>query len=143
MKKLFNTEFEVSMRLLILINSISSLNEDELAYLDFFSIYSKTFNFTNENLNGDCSFPINEITLQRKLIRNALKELVLKSLVKVSFDGEKGYIYSATNEGMTYVSRVNDSYSLQYQSNVRIIQQSIYPIKISKLKEIAAQRSDD
>ena len=88
MKKLFNTEFEVSMRLLILINSISSLNEDELAYLDFFSIYSKTFNFTNENLNGDCSFPINEITLQRKLIRNALKELVLKSLVKVNFDDE-------------------------------------------------------
>lgn len=143
MNKLFNTEFEVSMRLLILIDSISSLNEDELAYLDFFSIYSKTFNFTNENLNGDCSFPINEITLQRKLIRNALKELVLKSLVKVNFDGEKGYIYSATNEGMTYVSRANDSYSLQYQSTVRIIQQSIYPIKISKLKEIAAQRRDE
>ena len=67
----------------------------------------------------------------------------MKSLVKINFDGEKGYIYSATNEGMTYVSRANDSYSLQYQSNVRIIQQSIYPIKISKLKEIAAQRRDE
>jgi hypothetical protein len=143
MKKLFNTEFEVSMRLLILIDSISSLNEDELTYLDFFSIYSKTFNFTNENLNGECSFPINEITLQRKLIRNALKELVLKSFVKVNYDNEKGYIYSATNEGLIYVSKVDDSYSLQYQRNVRIIQNSIYPIKIAKLKEIAAHRRDE
>ena len=55
MQKLFNTEFEVSMRLLILIDSIGNLNEDELAYIDFFSIYSRTFNFGNDNLNGDCS----------------------------------------------------------------------------------------
>ena len=41
MKKLFNTEFEVSMRLLILIDSISSLNEDELTYLDFFYLFKK------------------------------------------------------------------------------------------------------
>ncbi len=143
MKKIFNTEFEVSMRLLILIDSINFLNEDELAYLDFFSIYSRTFNFDNDNLNGECSFPINEITLQRKLIKNALKELVLKSFVKINFDNIKGYTYSISDEGHSYISKINDSYSIQYQVNVQTIKNSIYPINITKLKEIAAQRRDE
>ncbi len=143
MKKIFNTEFEVSMRLLILIDSISFLNEDELAYLDFFSIYSRTFNFDNDNLNGECSFPINEITLQRKLIKNALKELVLKSFVKINFDNIKGYTYSISDEGHSYISKIDDSYSIQYQVNVQTIKNSIYPINITKLKEIAAQRRDE
>jgi len=143
MQKLFNTEFEVSMRLLILLDSISNLNEDELAYLDFFSIYSKSFNFGNDNLNGDCSFPINEITIQRKLIKNAIKDLVLKSLIKVNYDKIKGYVYSATDDGYSYVRKIDDPYSRQYQQNVRIIKNSISPISISKLKEIAAQRRDD
>lgn len=143
MQKLFNTEFEVSMRLLILLDSISNLNEDELAYLDFFSIYSKSFNFENDNLNGDCSFPINEITIQRKLIKNAIKDLVLKSFIKVNYDKIKGYVYSVTDDGYSYVRKIDDPYSRQYQQNVRIIKNSISPISILKLKEIAAQRSDD
>jgi len=121
MQKLFNTEFEVSMRLLILLDSISNLNEDELAYLDFFSIYSKSFNFENDNLNGDCSFPINEITIQRKLIKNAIKDLVLKSFIKVNYDKIKGYVYSVTDDGYSYVRKIDDPYSRQYQQNVRII----------------------
>jgi len=143
MQKLFNTEFEVSMRLLILIDSIGNLNEDELAYIDFFSIYSRTFNFGNDNLNGDCSFPVNEITIQRKLIKNAIKDLVLKSLIKVSFDNIKGYVYSVTNQGYSYVRKIDDSYSRQYQQNVRLIKSKLSPISILKLKEIATQRSDD
>jgi hypothetical protein len=90
MQKLFNTEFEVSIRLLILLDSISNLNEDE-------------FNFENDNLNGDCSFPINEITIQRKLIKNAIKDLVLKSFIKVNYDKKKGYVYSVTDDGYSYV----------------------------------------
>lgn len=143
MQKLFNTEFEVSMRLLLLINSISNLDEDELAYLDFFTIYSKSFNLGNSNLNGTCSFPINEITIQRKLIKNAIKELVLKSLIKVNFDEQKGYVYSVTDSGRTYVNQIDDFYSKQYQKNVSTIKNAIGPINISKLKKIAAQRSDD
>ncbi|OQA63729.1 MAG: hypothetical protein BWY38_03123 [Ignavibacteria bacterium ADurb.Bin266] len=143
MQKLFNTEFEVSMRLLILVDSIGNLNEDELAYIDFFSIYSRTFNFGNDNLNGDCSFPVNEITIQRKLIKNAIKDLVLKSLIKVSFDNIKGYVYSVTNQGYSYVRKIDDSYSRQYQQNVRLIKSKLSPISILKLKEIATQRSDD
>ncbi len=143
MQKLFNTEFEVSMRLLILVDSIGNLNEDELAYIDFFSIYARTFNFGNDNLNGDCSFPVNEITIQRKLIKNAIKDLVLKSLIKVSFDNIKGYVYSVTNQGYSYVRKIDDPYSRQYQQNVRLIKSKLSPISILKLKEIATQRSDD
>jgi hypothetical protein len=94
-------------------------------------------------LNGDCSFPVNEITIQRKLIKNAIKDLVLKSLIKVSFDNIKGYVYSVTNQGYSYVRKIDDSYSRQYQQNVRLIKSKLSPISILKLKEIATQRSDD
>lgn len=143
MQKIFNTEFEVSMRLLILIDSIGFLNEDEIAYVDFLSIYSKTFNIGDENLNGVWSFPVNELSLQRNVTKSAIKSLVLKSMIKVSFDKSRGYIYSITQEGYKYVRNISDSYSKQYQANVRKIKNSINPINITKLKEHVKQRRDD
>ena len=143
MQKIFNTEFEVSMRLLILIDSIGYLNEDEIAYLDFLSIYSKTFNLGDDNLNGVWSFPVNELSIQRNVANKALKGLVLNSLIKVSFDKSKGYIYSVTNVGFKYVRNISDSYSKQYQANVRKIISSLNSVNIYKLKELATQRRDD
>ena len=143
MQKIFNTDFEVSMRLLILIDSIGFLNEDEIAYIDFLSIYSKTFNLGDDNLNGVWSFPVNELSIQRNVTKSALKSLVLNSMIKITFDKSKGYIYSVTNKGYTYVRNISDSYSKQYQANVHRIKSSINPINITKLKELATQRRDD
>ena len=126
-----------------LIDSISFLNEDEIAYLDFFSIYSKTFNLGDDNLNGVWSFPVNELSIQRNVTKNALKSLVLSAMIKVSFDKTKGYIYSVTDKGYLYVKNISDPYSTQYQENIRRIRNYLNPINISRLKELATQRRDD
>ncbi|WP_426268383.1 hypothetical protein [Metamycoplasma hominis] len=47
--------------------------------MDFFSLYSKTYEIRDENLNGDCSFMISDLTIQRNLkkISAILQVLVL------------------------------------------------------------------
>ncbi|WP_458032065.1 ABC-three component system middle component 2 [Metamycoplasma hominis] len=56
------------MRILILLDCANNwLSDDKIIYLDFFPLYSKTYEIRDENLNGDCSFMINDLTVQRNL----------------------------------------------------------------------------
>lgn len=135
MVKLFNTEFEVSMRLLMILNEESHLNEDEIARLDFFTIYANYYGFGEINLNGTCSFPLNEFTIQRKLIKNALKELIFRELASVMNDSKKGFIYSITSAGRKYVNEMNDDYSKTYKKYASSIIEEMRPINMKKLKE--------
>ncbi|WP_422385566.1 ABC-three component system middle component 2 [Metamycoplasma hominis] len=72
--KIFNTEFEVSMRILILLDCANNwLSNDKIIYLDFFPLYSKKYEIQDENLNGDCSFMISDLTVQRNLKKRSLQ----------------------------------------------------------------------
>ncbi|CAX37171.1 ABC-three component system middle component 2 [Metamycoplasma hominis] len=56
------------MRILILLDCANNwLSDDKIIYLDLFPLYSKTYEIRDENLNGDCSFMINDLTVQRNL----------------------------------------------------------------------------
>lgn len=135
MTKLFNTEFEVSMRLLMILDKESYLNEDEIARLDFFAIYAEHYGFGDSNLNGVCSFPLNEFTIQRKLIKNALKELLFRGLATVMNNPDRGFIYAITDSGKAHVSEMNDDYSIEYKKYASNIIDEMKPITMQKLKE--------
>jgi len=82
--RLFNSEFEVSMRVLLLLNVFhSSLDIDRIMYLDFFTIFSENYALGGENINGDSDYRINSLTLQPELYKNAIKELVTSGLISV------------------------------------------------------------
>ena len=51
---LFNTTAEVSMRVLLVLDTVSvPISKTQLVLLDFAATYSKDFGFTNNNLHGD------------------------------------------------------------------------------------------
>ena len=135
MDKLFNTEFEVSMRLLMALDNVSYINEDEIARLDFFAVYAEHYGFGDSNLNGPCTFPLSEFTIQRKLIKNSLKELLFKGIVTVRSDSNKGFIYAITDLGKSHILDMNDEYSKKYKQYMKQIVKELSPITMQKLKD--------
>jgi hypothetical protein len=136
MNKLFNTEFEVSLRLLLILDKVDKINEDEIARIDFFAIFANQYGFGESNLNGVCAFPLNEFTIQHKLIKYALRELLFRGFAIVHDHPIKGFIYSITDLGKAYVSQMNDNYSLEYKRYLTNIINILNPLTINKLKEI-------
>ena len=95
MAKLFNSSFELSLRILLLL----SISEDEgmtidgvLAY-DFITIYNRYFGLSETSLHGENDFGFSEFANRRDLIKEALKVLVLDGMITV-LRKEDGFHYS-------------------------------------------------
>ena len=82
--QVFNTEFEVSLRILcILANTNEELSFEQLLYFDFISTYAKEFGFAKYNIQGDSNYKITEKGLSFNMKMNDeyfyhLKTLILK-----------------------------------------------------------------
>ena len=114
--KVFNTEFEISMRLLLVL-SLSKNNKftiDKLVTADFISNYSKEFGLSNSNLHGDNEFSFSEFSARRSLSQQAIKQLVLENLVRVSYSND-GFIYSITERGLALCSSLASDYANEYR----------------------------
>ena len=141
MNNLFNTEFEVSMRLLLLLSNVKKgLTKDEIAYLDFITIYSGTYGFEHENLNGECVYPLNELTIQMKLIQESIKKLVVSGLINSIADKNKGFIYRITDKGSSITKNMSSDYSIEYKNIQKGIINKIGEISFNKLKEISKRK---
>lgn len=130
MNKIFNTTFENSLRLLIILNSVNkALDSDFLATIDFMSIYNKTLNIGEKDLNGQNSFAFCEYTTRRKIIKQAIKELVLKNLIDV-IQMAKGFCYKINNNGRDVVNSFNTNYAKEYSKSI------VYTLKFAKGKNV-------
>lgn len=118
MNKIFNTTFENSLRLLIILNCANkALDSDLLSILDFMSIYNKTLSIGEKDLNGKNSFAFCEYTSRRKIIKNAIIELVLKELIEV-IQMAKGFCYKINKQGKKIVNSFNTSYAKEYAESI-------------------------
>lgn len=80
--KLFNSNFENSLRLLILLDEfVMPKSLDMLYAADFMSAYGATFHISQSNLNGENPYMFSEFASRRGVVRAALKELVLDGFV--------------------------------------------------------------
>ena len=113
--KVFNTEFEISMRLLLVLSlSNNKFTIDKLVTADFISNYSKEFGLSNSNLHGDNEFSFSEFSVRRSLSQQAIKQLVLENLVRVSYSND-GFIYSITERGLALCSSLASDYANEYR----------------------------
>ena len=75
MDRLFNSTFENSLRLLILLDEYDMPQTLDMLYaVDFMTIYSKPFGLSEQNLNGDNDLKFSEFASQRDLVKEALKD---------------------------------------------------------------------
>jgi hypothetical protein len=117
MIKVFNSTFENSLRMILLLNEFDSSELlDRLYTTDFLAVYGRDFGVASENLNGDNDFKYSEFQSRKTVCRNALKELVLNGLVTPIKD-QTGIRYQINDAGKEYADSLQSEYAVAYREN--------------------------
>ncbi|WP_206812126.1 ABC-three component system middle component 2 [Paradesulfitobacterium ferrireducens] len=115
MNALLGSDFETSLRILILLEAAHKkpLNVEEIAALDFITVYSSDFGITDSNLHGENKYRFGEYASSRELIKCAIKRLVLDGLINVS-QTAKGFEYTLNQNGLEFMLSLNSEYADAY-----------------------------
>ena len=119
MSDIFNSPFEISLRILLILEHAKDkyYSTDMLASIDFISVYGCDFGIANSNLHGDSLFKYSEFATRRVLVQDAVKKLVLKGLISVSCN-TNGFTYSNSSIGITYCKKLESDYANTYREVV-------------------------
>lgn len=113
--KLFNTPFELSLHILLLLDSVGGdFTLERITDFDFIAVYAPDFGFKAKSLNGDNGFAFSELTVKRKLMKAAIRDLVLDGLVAAS-DSMNGITYALTSTGITMSRSFESDYAIRYR----------------------------
>lgn len=120
MAKLFNSSFELSLRILLLLSESEEegMTIDRILAYDFITIYSRYFGLSETSLHGENDFGFSEFANRRDLIKNALKALVVDGMITV-LRKEDGFHYSINKNGKLLCKNLNTEYSAIYRTLAR------------------------
>ena len=142
MKNLYNTTFEVSLRLMILLEVADKpLNIDKITYLDFMSVYAKEFGLSDKNLNGENHYKYGEISAKRRSITAALKRLVINRFVKATVNS-RGLVYSIDVIGKNYADGLDSEYAQEYKTAVQSVFSSFGDMDEKEISSIIKEKSN-
>ena len=130
-ESVLGSTFEVSLRILLMLNelSASALDEQQIGAIDFISVYAADFGLLDE------------------MVASALKDLVLYGYAHL-YPTSTGYRYSITETGKTICRKLTNSYAEEYiiaiQSvinrfdnvDAEAMLQAINRVTIQSLKEV-------
>jgi len=121
MTQLYNSVFEISMRLLIILNVYKKpMGVDLLSYIDLFNTYGKNYGLSNTNLHGDNELSFSEIDSRRELVKNSIKRLVLQHYIDPIYSTE-GFLYQINQSGSALCESMNSDYSREYVAEAKTI----------------------
>ena len=114
----FNSNFEISLRLLILMShTMQSMDLEEIYILDFVATYAQAFSVYEKSINGENQFMYSEFASRRELVRRGLRELVKMGLVELN-QSKNGFEYIITAEGVEVADALDSDYSIQYKNSI-------------------------
>lgn len=119
MSEVFNSSFEISLRMLIILNTVQRrLSIDRIAALDFISIYGKDFGVSENNLHGNNEYRFSEYASKREIVSQALKKLVLIGYITPHCN-KGGFNYSISKKGTLFCESLNDKYAESFTDVVK------------------------
>lgn len=119
--KLFNSAFENSLRILLLLDEFRNNQSLEMIYAaDFMVAYGATFGVSEFDLNGDNQYKFSEFASRREIVRLALKQLVLDGLVYPINTGS-GIMYAVTELGHDFSLTLDSEYAKEYRTTAKQI----------------------
>lgn len=121
MDRLFNSTFENSLRLLILLDEYDLPKSLDMLYaVDFMTLYGASFGITDQNLNGDNEYKFSVFASHRESIQEALKALVLNGTAQaVSYN--EGLAYIITPEGEDFCQSLSSTYAKEYRKAAQAV----------------------
>ena len=116
MSKVFNSSFEISLRILLLLDSAgTSRSLTDIVLTDFIATYGREFGISDHNLNGNNLLMYSELASRREIIQLALKELVLTACV-FPVQTEAGFLFKITELGQKSIRSMFGMYATEYRS---------------------------
>ncbi|MCC3867948.1 ABC-three component system middle component 2 [Terrisporobacter mayombei] len=116
MHNIFNSTFESSLRVLLILNEYDNnfLTSDMIANIDFICIYGETFKISENNLQGDNNFKFSQLPKIRKQVDQGLRTLICKRLAIIKFS-DKGFTYKITEKGIEYCHTFTSDYANKFR----------------------------
>ena len=141
MHDVFNTTFEISLRMTLLFGvSNDAMTADRAAAYDFITIYSSSFNLSDQALNGENNFGFSEFTVRREIITKTLKNMIIDGLLTVRRD-RSGFKYTLTNNGIDFYKSLNSEYAEEYRALARKTIEALRNIDDVKLLSLITRES--
>lgn len=115
MDELYNSIFEINLRVLLLLAStpLKSMSSDKILYFDFVVCYGREFEIGDYNLHGDNSYKFSELALRKTKINDSIKDLVVKGYICV--ETINGFTYKISSKGIEYITSFEDEYTIEYE----------------------------
>lgn len=118
MSDVFNTPFEIALRVLIILNTAKvKLSIDRITCFDFISTYGVDFGVSEYNLHGNNKYRFGEYAIKRAIVSKSLKRLVLKGYIK-PFCSKNGFSYYISESGSSFCQSLHDDYADSLESIV-------------------------
>lgn len=126
----FNSVYETSMRLVLLLNTFDcQLSSEELFVFDFIATYGKEFNLTDVSLNGDSEFTLSKATLRRKRVMEAVSYLVRNGYVTPVI-AKSETKFELTDKGNEFYKKISQlGYSEKYILTVELGKKELFTKK--------------
>ena len=114
--------FEISLRILLLLNEIhgTALDEQQIGAVDFISVYAADFGLLDENLHGYSNYRFSEYPARKRLVSSALKELLLDGNIRFQ-PSPTGYRYFITDAGKSICKKLTSNYTDEYRIAVQTV----------------------
>lgn len=113
---------EMALRILLLLSAdrdkIYSMNR--IIYYDFIVTYGRYFGISEESLHGENDYGFGELARRRKYATLAIKELVLRRMVKVN-ESENGFYYQISADGEMSAKALSTEYANAYRLYAGIV----------------------
>lgn len=125
MLKIFNSEFENELRLILLIDAFKKPQNADMIYAaDFMVTYGQTFGIADHNLNGENLYKFSEFVSRRPLVQKVLKELTFNGYAK-PLSTSSGIVYRLTDEGERMSRSLDSDYAIEYRTTAVEVIKSI------------------
>ena len=121
MNELFNTAFEVSLRVLLILNvARDKLSLEKITAFDFIANYGTDFEVSDYNLHGNNRLRFSEYTVRREKVNQGIKDLVLIGYV-LPCCSKEGFTYCLTENGRAFCRELNNEYATKYSNMVNMV----------------------
>ena len=116
MLRIFNSEFENELRLILLIDTFPKPQNADMIYAaDFMVTYGQVFGIANHNLNGENLYKFSEFISRRSLVQKVLKKLSFNGYTK-PLSTSAGIVYQLTTEGKRLSRSLDSDYAKEYRT---------------------------